>query len=415
MKSASCRNARFFPLLGIKKPNHRKKLKAEIVKLNIQDGLPNYIPPSLDEFLIMVRLHEYRGLLANQGYLTIDDLIQISIEDLEDIGIYRLGHQKRLLLAIKRAKDLKSGRRIAQYPTSASSAASNNVVRQPPPRLPPVQPPQVPVPQPSPSQQSQHSMSSFQSSQSSLNGSRTNLASNSATAKAIMEPYRPVYQPEVIRIERAPSVTSVVRPPSCSPSPPPPPPPQMASEPSVGMPAPMAPLSFQRYQPTFQYPQPPSWNGHATIGGHASLGPRSYDDVDIALSHRNPERILMHQHSASNLTASGGTLPRLGKGYVQNCKPRPVAKIVAKTREQPAAPMISNSSNSLSDLDPKMHQQFMFNKQNGAGKTCSDSQVSICIYYLLGCNYYIQFAHLRFSSDRDLLSATCNPLSSQRS
>ena len=137
--------------IGIKKPNHRKKLKAEIVKLNIPDGLPNYIPATLDEFLILVRLHDYRGLLATQGYLNIDDLVQISIEDLEDIGIYRLGHQKRLLLSIKRAKDLKSGRRIAQYPSAstttaaASAAASNqngvNTVRQlqPPPRLPPTQ------------------------------------------------------------------------------------------------------------------------------------------------------------------------------------------------------------------------------------------------------------------------------------
>ena len=131
--------------IGIKKPNHRKKLKAEIVKLNIPDGLPNYIPATLDEFLILVRLHDYRGLLATQGYLNIDDLVQISIEDLEDIGIYRLGHQKRLLLSIKRAKDLKSGRRIAQYPSSASTAAATSnqngvtTVRQlqPPPRLQP--------------------------------------------------------------------------------------------------------------------------------------------------------------------------------------------------------------------------------------------------------------------------------------
>ena len=73
--------------IGVKKPTHRKKLKADIVKLTIADGLPNYIPPTLDEFLHLVRLMEYRGLLANQGYLTIDDLTQISIEDLEDIGI----------------------------------------------------------------------------------------------------------------------------------------------------------------------------------------------------------------------------------------------------------------------------------------------------------------------------------------
>ena len=61
--------------------------------------------------------------------------------------------------------------------------------------------------------------------------------------------------------------------------------PQLSSEATALMPAPMAPLSFQRYQPTFQYPQPPSWNNNS--------GPRSFDDVDIALSHRNPERILV--------------------------------------------------------------------------------------------------------------------------
>ena len=30
--------------IGIKKPNHRKRLKAEISKLNIPDGLPSFIP-----------------------------------------------------------------------------------------------------------------------------------------------------------------------------------------------------------------------------------------------------------------------------------------------------------------------------------------------------------------------------------
>ena len=30
--------------IGITKPAHRKKLKAEISRLNISDGLPDYIP-----------------------------------------------------------------------------------------------------------------------------------------------------------------------------------------------------------------------------------------------------------------------------------------------------------------------------------------------------------------------------------
>lgn len=33
--------------IGIKNPNHRKKLKVEIAQLNINDGLPDYIPVSL--------------------------------------------------------------------------------------------------------------------------------------------------------------------------------------------------------------------------------------------------------------------------------------------------------------------------------------------------------------------------------
>ena len=307
--------------IGIKKPNHRKKIKAEIVKLTLPDGLPNYIPPTLDEFLHLVRLMEYRGLLANQGYLTIDDLTQISIEDLEDIGIYRLGHQKRLLLSIKRAKALRSGRRIAQYPTNSNST----IVR-------PSKPPQAPQ------------MSSFQQNQPQYAAASNYKPKmeNSGNSRSL------VYQPDVIRIERAPSVTSIMRPPSCSPSPPPPPPP---GPPEIGMPQPMAPLatSFQRYQPSFQYPQPPSWiSGHTgNPAGPPTSGPRSFDDVDIALSNRNPDRILMHQHSASNLTTSGGTLPRLGKGFVTN-KQRPVAKIMAKTREQPI------SQNSMSEYhDPK--------------------------------------------------------------
>ena len=32
--------------IGIKKPNHRKKLKEEISKLKISDGLPYYVPVS---------------------------------------------------------------------------------------------------------------------------------------------------------------------------------------------------------------------------------------------------------------------------------------------------------------------------------------------------------------------------------
>ncbi|XP_050421815.1 uncharacterized protein LOC126834142 isoform X3 [Adelges cooleyi] len=96
--------------IGVKKPNHRKKLKAEIGLLNISDGLPDHIPGSLDEWLRLLRLEEYGSALEAQGYSTIDDVTQLTWEDLEDIGIVKLGHQKRLLLAIKRVKDIKAGK-----------------------------------------------------------------------------------------------------------------------------------------------------------------------------------------------------------------------------------------------------------------------------------------------------------------
>ncbi|TGZ49413.1 Uncharacterized protein DBV15_09773 [Temnothorax longispinosus] len=47
--------------IGIKKPNHRKRLKAEIDNLNIGDGLPEHVPGSLEEWLRLLRLEEYLG------------------------------------------------------------------------------------------------------------------------------------------------------------------------------------------------------------------------------------------------------------------------------------------------------------------------------------------------------------------
>ena len=65
---------------------------------------------SLNEWLRLLRLDAYKPALASQGYETIDDVLQLTWEDLEDIGIVKLGHQKRILLAIKRVKDLKAGK-----------------------------------------------------------------------------------------------------------------------------------------------------------------------------------------------------------------------------------------------------------------------------------------------------------------
>ena len=69
----------------------------------------------------LLRLSQYTGALLSQGYHQVKDVLAISIEDLEDIGFYMLGHQKRLLLGIRRIKELRTGKlqSIAEYCSTA--------------------------------------------------------------------------------------------------------------------------------------------------------------------------------------------------------------------------------------------------------------------------------------------------------
>ncbi|XP_053678510.1 uncharacterized protein LOC128728884 [Anopheles nili] len=96
--------------IGIRKPNHRERLKRHIDALKLPDSLPGYVPGSIDEWLRLLRLDEYVQPLLAQGYQTVHDVTQLTWEDLEDIGIVKLGHQKKILLAIKRVKDIISGK-----------------------------------------------------------------------------------------------------------------------------------------------------------------------------------------------------------------------------------------------------------------------------------------------------------------
>ncbi|CAB3399573.1 unnamed protein product [Caenorhabditis bovis] len=92
--------------LGIKSPEHRRKLMADIHSWQIEDVLPNVIPlGGLREWLHQIALVEYIGVLESQGYNTVEEVLNLTWEDFEDIGIKRLGHLKRLGLAIKKIKD----------------------------------------------------------------------------------------------------------------------------------------------------------------------------------------------------------------------------------------------------------------------------------------------------------------------
>ncbi|CAN8002658.1 unnamed protein product [Ixodes hexagonus] len=102
--------------IGITKPAHRRKLKSEISNLNISDGIPDYKPDTLLTWLKLLRLEQYYGSLCQQGYHTVDRAADLTWEDLEDIGIQKLGHQKKMMLAIKKIRDLNSGsRRTGNY------------------------------------------------------------------------------------------------------------------------------------------------------------------------------------------------------------------------------------------------------------------------------------------------------------
>ncbi|KAK3586047.1 hypothetical protein CHS0354_033170 [Potamilus streckersoni] len=95
--------------IGITKPGHRKKLKAELNRLNIPDGIPDFKPNDLYEWLHLLNLSQYYEILASQGYDSVDQVTEITWEDLEEIGIQKLGHQKKIMLAIDRLKRINSG------------------------------------------------------------------------------------------------------------------------------------------------------------------------------------------------------------------------------------------------------------------------------------------------------------------
>ncbi|KAG7239788.1 hypothetical protein INR49_028375 [Caranx melampygus] len=92
--------------IGVTKPGHRKKISMEIGKLSIPEWLPDYIPADLGEWLSVIGLPQYQKRLCDNGYDSITIVKDITWEDLQEIGITKLGHQKKLMLAVKRLCDL---------------------------------------------------------------------------------------------------------------------------------------------------------------------------------------------------------------------------------------------------------------------------------------------------------------------
>ncbi|XP_077354957.1 caskin-1 isoform X3 [Festucalex cinctus] len=92
--------------IGITKPGHRKKMSTEINKMSVTEWLPEQKPASLGEWLCAIGLSQYHQVLVQNGYENIDFITDITWEDLQEIGITKLGHQKKLMLAVKRLAEM---------------------------------------------------------------------------------------------------------------------------------------------------------------------------------------------------------------------------------------------------------------------------------------------------------------------
>ncbi|XP_041433299.1 caskin-1-like isoform X2 [Xenopus laevis] len=92
--------------IGVTKPGHRKKIFSEINNLNIGEWLPEYKPANLSLWLTMIGLNQYYKVLIENGYENIDFITDITWEDLHEIGITKLGHQKKLMLAVKKLAEI---------------------------------------------------------------------------------------------------------------------------------------------------------------------------------------------------------------------------------------------------------------------------------------------------------------------
>ncbi|NXG29208.1 CSKI2 protein, partial [Dromaius novaehollandiae] len=93
--------------IGVTKPGHRKKISTEIGQLSIAEWLPSYIPADLMDWLSAIGLPQYHKKLVNNGYDSITIVTDLTWEDLQEIGINKLGHQKKIMLAVKKLRDLR--------------------------------------------------------------------------------------------------------------------------------------------------------------------------------------------------------------------------------------------------------------------------------------------------------------------
>ncbi|XP_028830605.1 caskin-1 isoform X3 [Denticeps clupeoides] len=88
--------------IGVTKPGHRKKMISEISRLDVHESIPERKPTNLMEWLSGIGLAHYYQTLMQNGYENMEFIRDISLEDLQEIGITKLGHQKKMMLGVQR-------------------------------------------------------------------------------------------------------------------------------------------------------------------------------------------------------------------------------------------------------------------------------------------------------------------------
>ncbi|KAM8785744.1 caskin-2 isoform 2-T3 [Rhynchonycteris naso] len=106
--------------IGVTKPGHRKKIASEIAQLSITEWLPNYIPVNLLEWLCALGLPQYHKQLVSSGYDSMGLVADLTWEELQEIGVNKLGHQKKLMLGVKRLSELRRGLLQGEAPGESS-------------------------------------------------------------------------------------------------------------------------------------------------------------------------------------------------------------------------------------------------------------------------------------------------------
>ncbi|KAL2086424.1 hypothetical protein ACEWY4_017483 [Coilia grayii] len=113
--------------IGVSKPGHRKKILSEISRMSVSDCTPDK-PASLSEWLSVIGLGQHYQTLVQNGYDNMDFIRDITAGDMQEIGITKLGHQKKILLGVRRLVEPSKELHLSQ-----SAASPDQPIRSPPP------------------------------------------------------------------------------------------------------------------------------------------------------------------------------------------------------------------------------------------------------------------------------------------